>query len=183
MPTCSRIGNVVAPVTALEANTPVSTAPTMPPTPCTPKASSESSQPIRRLSTVAPQKHTTPPTSPISNAGSGSTKPDAGVITTSPATAPDTIPSKEGLPRKIHSQAIQLQPAAAAAIWLTRIASTARSLAASPEPPLKPNQPIHKIQAPSIVNVRLCGLIGSFPYPKRLPTTRQPTRPAIPALI
>ncbi len=44
----------------------------------------------------------------------GSTKPAAGVIATSPATAPEIAPSALGFPLRIHSA--QAQAAAAAAV-------------------------------------------------------------------
>ena len=51
------------------------------------------------------------------------------------------------------------------------------------EPALKPNQPTHSSDVPIRVSVRLCGAIGSLPKPIRLPSTRQQTRPAMPALM
>ncbi len=45
----------------------------------------------------------------------GPTKPQAGVIATSPATAPDAAPSIDGLPLPIHSANVQDSTAAAAA--------------------------------------------------------------------
>src|SRR2546422_5223793 len=44
----------------------------------------------------------------------GFTNPDAGVIATSPATAPEAAPSTVGLPRMAHS--VNIQPSAAAAV-------------------------------------------------------------------
>ena len=37
---------------------------------------------------------------------------------------------------------------------------------------LKPNQPNHNMEAPIKVNTKLCGAIGSLPYPTRLPITK-----------
>lgn len=63
------------------------------------------------------------------------------------------------------------------------IAIAATPLAASAEPALKPNQPNHSSPEPSITSGRLCGRIGSFLKPTRLPSTRQSARPATPALM
>src|SRR2546427_4631227 len=71
----------------------------------------------------------------------GPTKPEAGVIATSPATAPDAAPSTVGLPRLIHSVNIQPSAAAAAPVLVAVNALTASPLASSALPALKPNQP------------------------------------------
>ena len=44
-----------------------------------------------------------PAASPMTSAPLGSTKPDAGVIATSPATAPEAMPRTAGLPLATHS--------------------------------------------------------------------------------
>ena len=85
---------------------------------------------------------------PMISAGPGSTKPEAGVIATRPATAPEMAPSTDGLPLAIHSANIQPSAAAAVAICVTAIAMPARPLAATAEPALKPNQPTHSSEAP-----------------------------------
>src|ERR1700750_3316748 len=95
------------------------------------------------LRLVADQKQMTPAATPMMIDAPGSTKPDAGVIATSPATAPEMQPSTEGLPLAIHSANIQPGAAAAVAIWVTVIAMPARPLAATAEPALNPNQPTH----------------------------------------
>src|SRR5258707_6555479 len=92
-----------------------------------------------------------------------STKPEAGVIATSPATAPDAMPSTDGLPLKIHSVNIHDSAATAVANCVTNIAMPARPSAATAEPALKPNQPTHKSDAPISVSVRLAGAIASLP--------------------
>src|ERR1700738_5220142 len=125
----------------------------------------------------------TPAATPMITAGVGPTKPDAGVIATNPATAPDAIPSTLGLPLTTHSANIQPNAAAAVAICVTSIAIPARPSAATAEPALNPNQPTHKSDAPISVNVRLCGILESLPNPIRLPSTSAQTRPAIPALM
>src|SRR5689334_16276308 len=104
-----------------------------------------------------------PATAPMTIAASGVTKPAAGVIATSPATAPEAAPSTVGLPREDHSVNIQPSAAAAVAVFVVMNAWAARPLAASALPALKPNQPNHKRLAPSTVNGRLWGGIGWWP--------------------
>src|SRR5216684_8703744 len=172
-----------APLISLLAKTPVSKAPMMPPIQCTPNASSESSYPNALFSEVAAKKQITPAAMPMTTAGVGPTKPDAGVIATNPATAPDAIPRTLGLPLTSHSANIQPNAAAAVAIWVTAIAIPARPSAAPAEPALKPNQPTQSREAPISVNVKLWGGMASLPYPMRLPSTKQLASPAIPALM
>src|SRR5208337_150004 len=100
---------------------------------------------------------------PITSAPVAPTNPDAGVIATSPATAPEAIPSTDGLPLTHHSVNIQARAATAVANWVTNIAIPARPSAATAEPALKPNQPTHSSDAPIRVKVRLCGAIASLP--------------------
>src|SRR5271166_787977 len=97
---------------------------------------------------VEAQKQITPAATPMMIEDPGSTKPDAGVIATRPATAPEMQPSTEGLPLAIHSANIQPSAAAAVAICVTAIAMPARPLAATADPALKPNQPTHSNEAP-----------------------------------
>src|ERR1700754_3562093 len=97
---------------------------------------------------VAVQKQITPATMPMISAPPGSTKPEAGVMATRPATAPEIAPSTDGLPLAIHSANIQASAAAAVAICVTVIAIPARPFAATAEPALNPNQPTHSIDAP-----------------------------------
>src|ERR1035438_543450 len=97
----------------------------------------------------------------MSNAGIGFTKPEAGVIATSPATAPEMPPSMLGLPDFIHSAPIHPKAAAAAAKWVATKALDARPLAAPALPALNPNQPTHSRQAPMTLNTMLCGFMAS----------------------
>src|SRR5215471_15786130 len=99
---------------------------------------------------------------PMISAPRGSTKPEAGVIATSPATAPEQMPSTLGFPLSAHSTNIQVSAAVAVAIWVTAIAIPALVPAVTAEPALKPNQPTHKSEAPIILSTRLCGGIGSL---------------------
>ncbi len=50
----------------------------------------------------------------MASAPTGPTNPNAGVMATSPATAPVTIPSALGLPRLDHSMSLHVNPAIAA---------------------------------------------------------------------
>ena len=54
-------------------------------------------------------------------------------------------------------------------------ALTASPLASSALPALKPNQPNHSSAAPMTVMGRLCGGIGWWPNPRRLPIIRAQT--------
>src|SRR5580700_11200544 len=96
-----------------------------------------------------------PASSPISRAGIGFTKPEAGVIATSPATAPEMPPSILGFPILIHSAAIQPRAALAAAKWVATKALVARPFAAVALPALNPNHPTHSRQAPITLSTRL----------------------------
>src|ERR1051325_7126188 len=100
------------------------------------------------FSDVTAQKQPTPATMPMTSAPVGSTQPEAGVIATRPATAPEMMPSTLGLPRTIHSANIQASAAAAVAICVTAIAMPARPSAATSEPALNPNQPTQSSEAP-----------------------------------
>src|SRR3990167_8698758 len=97
---------------------------------------------------TAEKKHKTPESSPIHSAPIGSTKPDAGVIATSPATAPESTPRTLGLLCTIHSANIQASAAAAAAICVVAIAMPAAAFAPSAEPALNPNHPTQRSEAP-----------------------------------
>ncbi len=119
---------------------------------------------------------------PMISAPFGSTKPEAGVIATRPATAPEMMPRTLGLPLIAHSTNIQVKAAVAVAIWVTAIAMPALPLAATAEPALKPNQPTHNSDAPITLSTKLCGAIGSVPKPRRLPITKAAIRPATPEL-
>src|SRR5262249_43155713 len=102
-------------------------------------------------------------------AESGLTKPEAGVIATSPATAPEAAPSIVGFPVFHHSATIQPRAANEAAVCVTTKALVARPPALRAEPALNPNQPTHSIDAPMTENGKLCGGVGTLPNPARLP--------------
>src|SRR6185369_10578091 len=127
----------------------------------------------------------------------GLTLPHAGVIATRPATAAVAPPSAVGFPRWSHSMMAHATTAVDAAVLVFRKASAASGLALSALPALKPNQPVQSRPAPMRQSGRLCGGIGSFPNPRRLPrikaatsaekpldmwTTRPPAKSIAPAL-
>src|SRR5882757_6979445 len=142
---------------------PVSSAPVIPPTACTPNTSSASSFPIIFFKPVTPHRQIGPTTKPITNAPGMPTLPAAGVIATRPATAPEAAPTMLGLPLKNHSPNIQERTAQAVARKVFMNASAAKPLASSAEPALKPNQPTQRSAAPTMVIVTLCGAITSLP--------------------
>src|SRR5215472_7376087 len=96
------------------------------------------------------------------SAGMGWTKPDAGVMATSPATAPEMAPRTLGLPLRIHSANIQPRVAAAAAKWVATKALDASPEAARALPALNPNQPTQRRQAPTQLSTTLCGFMASL---------------------
>src|SRR5258708_16680950 len=89
---------------------------------------------------------------PITSAGIGATKPAAGVIATSPATAPEMAPSALGRPFFTHSAALQLSAAAAVAKCVATNALVASGPEARPPPALKPNHPTHSRHPPINLN-------------------------------
>ena len=93
-----------------------------------------------------------------------STYPAAGVIATSPQTAPVAAPVAEGFPQSTQSTVIQLRAAKAAAILVVTRAFTATPLIASALPALKPNQPNHSKAAPRMTNGTLLGRAAWLPY-------------------
>src|SRR6201985_382431 len=115
----------------------------------------------------------------MANAPTGPTKPDAGVIATSPATAPEQMPITVVLPFSAHSTSIQVKPATAVAICVTSMAMPACIPAVTAEPALKPNQPNHNSAAPMKVSTMLC----AGPVSTRLPSMMAHISPATPALI
>src|SRR6185369_4009911 len=117
-----------------ELNTPVSSAPRIPPMQCTPKTSSESSAPSIFFRPLTPHRHTSPAAVPMTNAPGMPTLPAAGVIATRPATAPDAAPSIDGLLFSIHSPNVHDSTAQAVARNVFMNASTAELFASSAEP-------------------------------------------------
>src|SRR5678816_613118 len=118
----------------------------------------------------------TPARRPITTAAIGVTKPEAGVMATRPATAPDAAPSIVGLPVLIHSAIIQPSAAIDAAVCVAMKALDARPFAPRADPALNPNQPTHNIAAPITANGRLCGAMAVLPCPTRFPIINTATR-------
>src|SRR2546423_9673895 len=124
-----------------------------------------------------------PAAKPMASAPMGPTKPLAGVMATSPATAPDAAPTVVAFPCLIHSGMIQPSTAVAVARWVATNALPARAPDVSALPALNPNQPNHRMAAPSTTNGTLCGTNASFPHPRRFPRYRAHARAATPALM
>src|SRR5947199_10640125 len=103
------------------------------------------------------------------SAGNGFTNPEAGVIATSPATAPEIPPRMLGLPFSNHSAASQPSVAAAAPKWVATNALVARPDAPNALPALKPNQPTQSRHAPMKLSTTLCGFTCEVGYPSRGP--------------
>src|SRR3954469_22672245 len=93
--------------------------------------------------------------------------PQAGVMTTRPATAPEQKPSTLGLPRMIHSIIGHTNEATAVAIVVVMKAFAATPSAATALPALKPYQPTHSMPVPTEHSTMLCGGIGSLGKPRR----------------
>src|SRR6266446_3767376 len=99
---------------------------------------------------------------PIATAPLGVTKPQAGVMTTRPATAPEQKPSTLGLPRMLHSIIGQTKEATAVARVVVVKALAAMTSAPTALPALKPYQPTHNMPVPTIQSTMLWGGIGSL---------------------
>ena len=113
------------------------------------------------FTTETKKKQITPTTSPSTIAPIGPTYPDAGVIATSPATAPEHIPSSDGSPLMSHSAKSQDRVAADVAMNVLTKVRAVTPLASRLEPALKPNQPTQSRDAPIMVMTSEWGGIGS----------------------
>src|SRR6266478_6622586 len=105
----------------------------------------------------------------------GVTKPQAGVMTTNPATAPEQKPSTLGLPFTIHSAIGQTNEATAVASVVVVNALAAMPSAPTALPALNPYQPTQSMPVPTMQRTILCGAMFSLPNPIRLPRIRQRT--------
>src|SRR5215831_13835316 len=110
---------------------------------------------------------------PMITAPVGVTNPQAGVITTKPATAPEQKPSTLGLPRTIHSAIGQTNEATAVARVVVVNALAAITSAPTALPALKPYHPTQSMPVPTMQRTILWGGIGCLPNPSRLPRMRQ----------
>ena len=116
-------------------------------------------------------------------AAPGAIIPAAGVTVASPPMAPVAKPTLVLLPTVTRSMAIQAMAAAQAAAWVLMIALAAAALPASAEPPLKPNQPTHRSEAPTMVSAGLCGSISTLGKPCRTPSMRATISAETPAVV
>src|SRR6516164_3848232 len=94
----------------------------------------------------------------MTSAGMGRTNPAAGVIATSPATAPEIAPSALARPFLIHSAALQLIAAAAVAKCVATNALVASEPAESALPALNPDPLGHGQYAPKNRSTGECGV-------------------------
>src|ERR1041385_6383285 len=85
------------------------------------------------------------------------TKPAAGVMATRPTTAPMAKPRPDTFLPLAASNSTQLNPAAAAAVFVVAKAEAASGVAPTAEPALKPNQPNHSKPVPKSTNGMLAG--------------------------
>src|SRR6202142_436977 len=90
------------------------------------------------------------------------TKPQAGVMTTKPATAPEQKPSTLGLPLTSHSIIGQTKEATAVASVVVVKALAAMTSAATALPALNPYHPTHNIPVPIMQSTMLCGAMFSL---------------------
>src|ERR1700732_4560818 len=116
-------------------------------------------------------------------AGMGATNPAAGVMATSPATAPEIAPRALGRPFLIHSATLPLKAAEAAAKCVATKALVASGLEAKALPALNPNHPTHSKHAPIKLRTKLCGGMGCLGNPVRLPRYRAQTSAETPELM
>src|ERR1700727_2257465 len=120
---------------------------------------------------------------PIITAPVALTNPQAGVITTRPATAPLQKPNTLALPRRIFSIMPQVNaPTAVASVVVVNALEDITS-AATALPALKPYHPTQSIEVPIIHKTMLWGGIGSFLNPKRGPSSKQRTKELHPEVI
>src|ERR1700722_583170 len=120
---------------------------------------------------------------PINTEPPAVTKPQAGVITTRPATAPEQKPSTLGLPRTIHSIIGHTKDATAVASVVVMKAFAPTTSAATELPALKPYQPTQSMPEPIKQTPMRCGAMLSFPKPTRLPRMMHRTSADQPEVI
>src|SRR4051812_20820219 len=116
---------------------------------------------------------TRPARMPSGIASVGVMKPQAGVTTTRPATAPEQKPRTLGFFRTMYSSAAHVNEATAVASVVVVKALAAMPSAATAEPALKPYQPTQSMPVPTMHKTRLCGGIGVLPKPSRGPSSLQ----------
>ena len=164
-----------------------SSSPNRPTTPCTEMAPTGSS--IFSLSNVIMANTTNTPPRPPNNVACKAVGVDgSAVMATSPANAPLSAIVRSALPNITLAKTMAaIRPPAAAALVFMKTTATALALStlavASTEPPLKPNQPIHRTKVPNVAIGILAPGIGliepSAPYlPFRAPSRSTPARAA-----
>src|SRR5882757_9310681 len=164
------------PLTEAVAKMPVTKAPSVPPTAWTPKVSSASSYLKKDFSLVQARNGTAPASTPTQMAPVLSMKPQAGVTTTRPATAPEQKPRTEACLRVTNSRPAQTVEATAVASVVVMKALEETPSAATAEPALKPYQPTQSMPVPTMHSTMLCGGIGVLPKPRRGPRIKQRIR-------
>src|SRR6516162_5115701 len=153
----------------------------MPPTPWQGKTSRVSSS-VERVFQWTARLLTTLATTPMTIDSRIETYPAAGVIATSPTTAPMQAPSADGLFPFSQSKNIQASMADAEAVFVVANASAAAGEAARAEPALKPNQPNQSIPVPRSTNGTLAGENASLDrWLCRRPSIKAPASAAQPA--
>src|SRR5687767_15050591 len=140
-----------------------------------PKVSSASSYLNMLFSFVQAKNGTAPASRPTHIADVVLMKPQAGVTTTRPATAPEQKPRTLALRRVMYSSVAQAKDATPVASVVVANAFAATPSAATAEPALKPYQPTHSMPVPTMQSTRLCGGIGVLPKPRRGPRIKQRT--------
>src|SRR5436190_24325352 len=110
-----------------------------------------------------------PAARPINMAPVASTYPHAGVITTSPPTAPEQNPSTLGLPRSAYSSIAHVNDATAVASVVLMNALAAIPSGARALPALNPYQPTQSKPVPTMQSTMLCGAMISFLNPSLCP--------------
>src|SRR4029453_9939140 len=113
----------------------------------------------------------------------GPTYPHAGVMTTSPPTAPEQKPSTLGLPRSAYSSIAQVNEATAVASVVLMNAFAAIPSGASALPALKPYHPTQSRPVPTMQSTMLCGAMISFLTPSRCPRRTHNTSADQPELM
>src|SRR5947208_16357949 len=104
-----------------------------------------------------------PAATPITIAPVGATYPQAGVMTTSPPTAPEQNPSTLGLPRSAYSSIAHVNEATAVASVVLMNALAAIPSGARALPALKPYQTTQSKPAPTMQRTIPRGATISFP--------------------
>src|SRR5215472_8461571 len=113
----------------------------------------------------------------------GATYPQAGVITTRSATAPEQKPSTLGFPRNAYSSMAHVNEATAVASVVVVNAFAAIPSGARALPALKPYQPTQSKPVPTMHSTMLCGAMISFLNPRRCPRRMHKTSADQPELM